>query len=305
MEQQTQIQEKTRTHISQAVGIALITAAGAFGAAAFLLFGAVKQPVSTTQVTTAKESAIAIAPDLSKDALPTKEMLVTGAMPATVTSSTVSVVITSPKEGAAVNGDASLSVSLNDPNHETTAVRVLLYGDLLPAYMQGVSMGIKTTAPYTFSSNLGMYKSGEYRYVAQAVKPNTDPNRTDDWTVVASTDTMVTWVRSCYWLAYQGMTLTAPTSSVTAGTTFTVTGTLTNPNRGSCPHIYDLSTTNPIGLTSWLPSGWIATVTPSQMTMGINETKTYSMTVTVPANTPAGKYGIGVSSTLESAHNVN
>lgn len=298
MEQQTEVQQKTRTHISQMVGIGVVTAFGALGAAAFMLFGTTK-PLTTKQIVSITSPSTTTTKDLTNAALPTKEMLADNGVPATVTSGTVSVVITSPKEGAAVNGDASLSVSLNDPNHEATAVRVLLYGDLLPAYMQGVSLGIKTTAPYAFSSNLGMYKSGEYRYVAQAVKPNTDPNRTDDWTVVASTDTMVTWVRSCYWLAYQDMTLTAPTAPVVAGKSFTLTGTLKNPNRGNCPHIYDLTTSNPIGMTSWLPAGWTGTITPTQMSLGINETKTFSVTITVPSTATAGTYSVGVSSKLQ------
>lgn len=297
MEQGIQVEQKTR--VSQAVGLAVVFGIGAAAVAGFMFFGSkLSKESTTTQQYAATTTGNII--DLTTQETPkiddTSAAYTQAVTAATSSEADVTLRITSPTEGAIVNGATDVTVELTDPNHKATAVRVLLFSDSLPAYLNGSSLGNDTTPPYTFNPRLGMYPSGEYTYVAQAVKiePNVEPK------VLASSDTMTTWARTCYYLAYQDMTLTAPTDSVKAGTSFTVTGTVKNKQRGNCQHVYDLSTTNPIGYTSWLPTGWTGTVEPMQMNLGINETRPYALTVNVPANTPAGTYSVGVSSKLQS-----
>ncbi len=290
MDQDIDIAQKTGTRVSQAVGIGVISLAGAAAAAAFLFLGSIKQPYTRSVPTGASTTITSV--DVSKSAIPPKELLTSTAVtvPATLDTS-VSVTITSPTEGAAVDGGTPVTVQLTDPNHKAAGVQVRLYGKLLPDYLQGTGSAIIRTAPYTFYLNYAMYPSGEYRYVAQAVDAA--------GLVLAESDTMVTWVRSCYWLAYQDMTLTAPTSDVTPGTSFTLTGTVTNPNRGNCPHVYDLTTNDLFGISSLLPTGWTATLIPAKLTMGINEKQSYSVKINVPAYTSTNDYSVGVTSKLE------
>lgn len=200
--------------------------------------------------------------------------------------------IQSPTEGAIVNGATPVTVTMSDTTGQVNAVRVLVFGP----HLNGVSLGNDTAAPYTFVPNYAMYPSGEYRYVAQAVRivANAEPQ------VLASADTMVTWNRACYWLGYHDMTLTSPTSAVRAGSSFTVTGSVKNYHRGNCQFVYGARTTDAVTLANLLPNGWTATFTPATFPVAINETKTFSMTVQIPATTTAGTYSVGANTFLQS-----
>jgi hypothetical protein len=297
---QIDLQQKTRAQISQGVSIAIMVAFGAAGAAALLLFGTSKKNTTTTYSTTTTASTTTTPTDLTSQTLPPTESTASVTAITTVLDPSVSVRITSPMEGATANGGTTVTVELTDPNHAAAAVRVRLYGDMLPANMQGMSIGGNdTTAPYTFAPNLVMYPSGEYRYVAEAVKFDSSIPGADTAVVIATSDTMVTWVRSCYYLGYQDFTVTAPTAAVTAGTTLDLTGTITNHVRGNCLHNYTINTLDNFG-TSLLPAGWSEVATPtSTMSLGIEQSKPFTVKISVPAGTAAGTYSVGAKSQLD------
>ncbi len=290
-----QTEQKTGVRISQAVGISVTLL---FGAAAAMLLVAVPgskddtlgQSTNATNTRTNTNSKTTntstAAVDLTHEALPPA---LTAATPAPVPSvialdPTVSVKITSPLEGSQGNGDTSVTAALTDLNHVVTGIRIRLYGNELPDYMKGTSTQVQRTAPYTFNFNLGMYPSGEYRYVAEALIPNTAIPRTDDWTVVAASDTMTTWVRSCYYLGYPDVTLTGPTADVHPEQTVTLTATVKNNIRGNCVNNYTFTPTVPAG---FFPPVLMPGATA---TFGINETKTITMSAEVTAAAKPGPY---------------
>lgn len=301
MEQQ--LQEQTKTHISQALGITLVGFAGLASAAAFLFFGWQKPQTTTTTlpaVTTTTETKTvdltsapipSSATQFSSDAYTQKLSSVT-ASAAAAEASGVTLTFTNPTEGAIVNGTETIAVHAVDPNNKVYAVRFYTTNDLY-GYFVGTTGGqhIPGSLDWSTEPTLGLYPSGEYRYVATAIDAQAN--------VLASTDVMVTVSHSCYYLAYQDMTLASPTASIHAGSTFTVTGTVTNKQRGSCQHIYTLDTNDPVSLHSLLPTGWTATFDQASLTLGIGETKTFAMTVTVPATATVGTYSVGATSRLQ------
>ncbi len=294
---QLDIEQKTGTRISQAVGLALVIGAGALGAAAFLFIGS-QEKLSTTSPGVVKKSATTqSAVDLTSaeifSADPTN-VTYTGYDQAVAETEAIknpddiTITITTPSEGALVddsNGNY-LTAELNDPNHKVSSLYVRTFND---RYKFMIGWNNDTTAPYQWNTALSLYPSGEYRDVIYA--------RDAAGNFLAWTDVMYTKTHNCYYLGYQDMTLTAPTDTITAGKTFTMTASVKNNIRGACQNNYAVSTTSPLSLDSLLPEGWTATTDPDgYMSIGIGETRDYTVSVKVPVSATTGTYTVGVTS---------
>lgn len=292
MDQQALTEQKTEINISQLIGIAVLLVVSAGGAGALLIAGSQLSQTSTNTAgvtsRTANTNANLAAGPLADETIPPKELLTADAPASATTVATaldpsVTVKITSTLEGTTVNGDTPVTAELTDPNHKAAGVRIRLYSKVLPDYLQGTPSAIDTTAPYNFDFNLGMYPSGEYRYAAEAVKFNNSIPGADASVVIASSDTMVTWVRSCYYLGFPDVTLTGPTTTVHPEDVITLTAKVKNNIRGNCVNTYTLTPTP--------PNGWPTTFSPaSPQIFGNNETKTITLTTHVPAGVNPGAY---------------
>ncbi len=281
------VEIKTKTHVSQVIGIAVIGAIGAAAVAGFLFFGNRLQKEQTTTVPTGTAVALTTTAVMTtdKDPLPTVNVLTTEAYTAATapqtdaTAAGILLSITSPKEGAIVDGATPVSAALTDLNRQVTSIRFETYND---RYHYQITWGNDSTVPYGFTPNLGLYPSGEYRHVAKALNAQ--------GTVLATADIMVTFAHTCYY-AYQDMTLNAPAATVISGQSFTITGSVKNNIRGNCVNTYNMTT-----IGSPLPVGWTATFDQPTMTLGIGETKQFTLTVQVPATTASGTYNVGATS---------
>lgn len=304
MEQETQLQEQTRTHISQALGLTLVSLAGLAAAASFWFFGAQKQQTTTTTTTTTNTSTtqtvdLTNAPLVTAASKPSPADYAQAVADSSVTATNgVVVTITSPAEGAFVDDTQGnyVTAQLTDPNSKVDHLYIRTFND-----RYGFLIGwynIKTP-PYTWNTALSLYPSGEYRDVVYAMDASNN--------VLATADVMYTKTHHCYYLAYQDMTLTGPTTSVTAGKTFNMAVTVKNHQRGACTYKYLVDTKDPLSLNSLLPDGWTATISPTTndpqkgiygLPIGIEETKSFAVTVQVPATVATGTYNVGVSSNL-------
>lgn len=286
---------QTRTRVSSAIAYGLLFTAGVASAAGFLFFGK-KEPVvsTTTSKTTSTQTSTPV--DLTTALNP---LNVTATMAseydtalaetlAIVQPSDVQITVTKPTEGAMINDETGnfVTATLVDPNNKVASLYVRTFND---RYKYMIGWSNDSTAPYEWNTALSMYPSGEYRDVVYA--------RDASGKFIAWADVMYTKTHNCYYLGYQDMTLSGPTSAVTPGTTFSLTGTIKNNIRGACQNIYTISTFDLENHRSLLPDGWTATVTPADpMVVGVNQTKTFTVAITVPATAVAGTQTVGVSS---------
>lgn len=292
MDQQTGVQQETRTQITQGVGLLLVGFLGAAAAASFLFFGSQKQTTTTSQVTTTTNTNTSKAVDLTNAKMLTTTTASTndydGAYAETaaiVQASDVTITITSPADGAIVNDESGnfITAELNDPNHRVSSLYVRTFND---RYKIMVGWYNVSTAPYRWNTALSMYPSGEYRDVIYA--------RDASGNFIAWKDVMYTKSHDCYYLGYPDLTLTAPTTAITSGQTFTMTAKVKNNIRGACQNLYDVTTNGEFGSGSLLPDGWTSTADPAgYVPLGIGETKTFTVSVKVPATTATGAYTVG------------